>query len=494
MPIKVGKIKRRSGGVAPQIRVQAPDVGAPVEAGIRRGVAEVGRGIQDLAQGAGDLARGIGDFRGRVQDKKDNVSALEAENNVTVDLTRRIAELKAENTGSKAANLGETLDTEIEAIVSRSTQGMTPGAQERAREAIEAVKLRARVDIANYTVDQLNIAEVQARQNKLNNAATQIQNEPTASNYLIGRASLMAELEASKLSPEAKEGLRSTISDTLANAYFMGKQPSEAVAEFEAMKDGKLDPTLNLIYDAMSGEGQKKLEKELKLREKTFKIEKDRADKENDEDLLLRDMQRGYTTPAEETLYRTPQGLSAARKLAANKAKEVKAETKQRQYRDGLNDPNLDRKTNAEIIDSVDDVEDAEKLIKYRDKILKNPSINGRVFNEVLKSFKADFNEGKFGDGVEGEVEYMRQIRDFQEWSLVNQDKDPSVYYEEIMKDVNVGFFSGMFTNIEETTRRTRREELALDTQATKLLRENNKPVTPANIDVVKTFLRENPQ
>jgi hypothetical protein len=205
-------------------------------------------------------------------------------------------------------------------------------------------------------------------------------------------------------------------------------------------------------------------------------------------------MKAGYTGVDDRLRYRTASGLKAANTLAENKAKKVKTETKQRQYRDGLNDPNLDRKTNAEIIGSIDDVEDAKSVIAFRDKILKNPSINGRVFDEVLKSFKADFKEGKFGDGTEGEIEYMRQIRDYQAWAVQNPSEDPSKYYEEIMKDVNVSWFSRKFTDIEETTRRTRREELAIDTQATKLLRDNKKPVTPANIEAVKTFLRENPQ
>jgi X-X-X-Leu-X-X-Gly heptad repeat protein len=260
MAIKVGKTRRRIGvGGAPQLQADPGDLGAgAVEAGIRRGVAEARRGVQTLAQGLGDLATGIGQARANVQEKKDKVTALEAENNIAVEFNRRLGELKNENQGSKASTLSQTWKDEIETLVSKHTQGLSPGALEKSKEAIEAAKLRSRIEVQNFTVDELNKAEIQARQNKLDNAATQIQNEPTASNYLVGRASLMADLEASDLPPEAKEALRPAISDKLAVAYFMGKQPSEAVVELEAMKDDKLDPRIQVIYDSMSAEGKAK--------------------------------------------------------------------------------------------------------------------------------------------------------------------------------------------------------------------------------------------
>lgn len=84
MPIK---IPRRQRTADPRIDVQASDVGAPVEAGILRGTAKVQRGLQDFSRGAQELAQGIGDYRARVQEKKDDVTSLEAQNNISVELT-----------------------------------------------------------------------------------------------------------------------------------------------------------------------------------------------------------------------------------------------------------------------------------------------------------------------------------------------------------------------------------------------------------------------
>jgi X-X-X-Leu-X-X-Gly heptad repeat protein len=450
MAIKVGKKRRRIGvGGAPQLQAGAGDLGASaLEGRVRRGISEVGRGIQTLAKGAGDLATGIGQSRANVQEKKDKVAALEAENNIAVDFNRRLGELKRENQGSKSSTLAQTWDDEIESLVSKHTQKLSPGAQARAREAIEAAKLRSRIEVQNYTVDELNKAEIQARQNKLENAATQIQNEPTASNYLVGRAAMMAEVDAASLSPEAKEALKTTVSDKLATAYFMGKQPSEAVVEIEAMKDDKLDPRLQVVYESMSAEGKQKLEKELRLRERNFKIAKDNADIEYDNDLILNVMKDAYTAP-EARQAKTKEGARAVESVLKNKGKEVDATTQKDQYNTMLEkistaeDPR--KITNAEIVSSVQKGEDAKRLMGLRDSIV-DETLNSVRYKDVINALGNDYDAGKFGK-KEGDArqetdrEYMDVLRTLENWAMQNKDKDPAEFYDILMEPKNARLY-----------------------------------------------------
>jgi hypothetical protein len=125
--------------------------------------------------------------------------------------------------------------------------------------------------------------------------------------------------------------------------------------------------------------------------------------------------------------------------------KEQKQATKDAQYASAINDPELATKTDMEIRREVPDIADANRVIAYRDRVLKNPSVQGQSYNEVTKSFKADFKEGKFGKGTEGDAEYMRQLRDFQAWAIENPDKNPIEYYERIMAPINADFFDRLF-------------------------------------------------
>jgi hypothetical protein len=451
MGIKVGKVQRRRGGAVPQLRAAAGDLGAgDVAASIRRGTAEVSRGIQTFAQGAANLAAGIGEARARAQEKKDSVSALEAENNFTVDITERLGQLKNENQGSKAIQLGDALDNEIKALESRHLEGLSPAAKERARATIQAATQKAKISAVNFTVDELNKAEIQARQNKLENTATAIQNEPTVSNYTVGRAVMMAELESSDLPPEAKDELRPAISDKLAVSYFMGKQPSEAVAEFEAMKDGKLDPMQNVIYEAMSGEAKTKLEKELKVRERAFKQAKKQEDIETDNQLILDAQKQVYTNP-DVARAATPAGARALEKINRDKGKEVKAEVRERQYLDTskwlrLSD-NPSAVTNAEIIERVDNPKDQEHFIQVRDRY-KKARLTNVDYKAMLKNMAEDFGQGKFGEGQEGRREYAAQLETFERYMIETPDANARDYYDNLMDPRNVEFYNDKLLGI----------------------------------------------
>jgi hypothetical protein len=279
----------------------------------------------------------------------------------------------------------------------------------------------------------------------------------------------MADIEASDLPTEAKEPLRTAAADRLGNAYFMDKQPAEAVAEFEAMQAGQMDERLQVVYDSMSGKAKTKLEKELRLRERNFKIARDNADREHDDDLVLDVMKDVYTAP-EARQAKTKEGARAVETVLKNKGKEIDATTQKDQYSTMLNKINTaedPRKiTNAEIVSSVQKGEDAKRLMSLRDSIV-DETLNSVRYKDVINALGNDYDAGKFGKKKgaarqETDREYMDVLRTLENWAMQNKDKDPAELYDILMEPKNARLYDnfswGADTDIEPEDLKIARE------------------------------------
>jgi len=124
----------------------------------------------------------------------------------------------------------------------------------------------------------------------------------------------------------------------------------------------------------------------------------------------------------------------------------------------------------------------------------------------VTENLKRDRKDGIFGSGQAGDMEYAKQIDSFRRWSKANPDQDPSEYYEKVMEPVKKAFIFD-FLSKDKPEPKAKREAMEkageipqrratdkkvsdpLRDQAVTVLKQNNKPVTDANIEYIKKQL-----
>jgi hypothetical protein len=439
MPIKVGRTQRRKATPTPLLEAPSTAGFDAVAAGTQRGIQRLERGIASVAQGAQALGEGLE----RRQERIDTVSALEAENNISQEANQLLITLKANNQGSLSKNVPDEYATKYQEIESKWTRELSPGANERIRANLQRNRARANLDISAFTADQMNKAEVEARQNKLNNAENMVFNNPIFANYATSRNDLNEDLNEARIPPETREAMSQAIDDSLGAAFFMGKQPQTALAEFEAMKDGKAPAAISPVYDNMSADAKAKTEKELRLREKAFKQAKKQEDIETDNQLILDAQKQVYTSP-EVAQAATPAGARALEKINRDKGKETKAAVKDEQYLETstwlrLND-NPANITNAEIIERVDNPKDQEHFIAVRDQY-KKAALSNVEYKNMLKNLDDDFGANKFGKGSKGRREYREQLETFERYMLETPDANAREYYDRLMEPINAKLY-----------------------------------------------------
>jgi hypothetical protein len=100
--------------------------------------------------------------------------------------------------------------------------------------------------------------------------------------------------------------------------------------------------------------------------------------------------------------------------------------------------------TETEILDHMDSKltkDDAKQLIDERAKRIKGEVDPARAAAEsaLMENFKRDRKAGIFGEGQDGDKEYVRQVEAARRWIKAHPKEEISDYYEKIMEPQKIG-------------------------------------------------------
>jgi hypothetical protein len=446
--IQIPRIQRKTKDVAPRLteKASAGALTAPFTGE-----------VQDLARATGELGQAVGAVAGDIVERvgtHKKKKRQEKLNNSYLDTASQGEQLFQEFQTREALE-GEDLvaeyTNEFEKIIGDAVvkQGLDAEGEAQLRERLIPNRLMWRRGIAKQTVVDREVALATYQSELLGQNTNYIRVDPTPErlDFSIQQMHIAIdegggkEANRKKAKQLAEQSLTETYLDSIGPNEALESLDSRALGYGAAFKDTK-------SRDAF----RRMLERKAKAQETSAENAR-KAEVEKVEADLLTSLQNGESVD-ETAIYKNPaikddpKAIKSIQRIIKNYSKEIKQEQRDREYDDIMNDPNLPTYTNPEINERVTNTDDAIKAIKWRDNVLKNPSVAGQTYNEVLKSFKADHSKKggrKFGTGPEGDAEYMRQQRAFQEWALANPDKDPVEYYERIMAPINAGYFSRAF-------------------------------------------------
>lgn len=498
--IQIKPVQRKTRDVTPRLTAKAPE---SLATPFRQGGARLGQAIAGTGAAIGDV---IKDVKTRV-DKHREDKQRELVNDTYFDTFDQI-ELRFQELKARKDIAGDDLVSEFnddyEKFLGEAEVrlGGDKTAIAKLRTMAQSDRKRWGRELAIKTVTDREVAKATKDSSMLDKNVKTLMASPTPVTLQFAREQMREEITETGYDEHKTKQLIGLADQKLVESYLGNIGPEQAIAELDnrklgygqLFKDTEAKDNFRKILQTKADSQKKRVEQE-----KQKEIQRLSAD-------TLTKMVNGdevdplliYSNPAVKD---DPKAIAGFKKLFDNYSKTVKKDTQERQYTETMNDPNLVSMTDDVIFNKVTDVDDAKKVIKWRDDVLKNPSVNGQEYDEVKKFLKKDFEADKFGgkNTPEAKIEYARQLRSYQEWALVNPDKNPADYYKQVMEPVNISFFDRaisaaipFFTDprLEKGAGPAqRREGLTLDTQATKILKDNNKPVTPANIAAVREHL-----
>lgn len=481
---KIPDVRRKTRDVAPELTAKAPEsLADPFRSDVPK------------------LARAIG-------------ATGEAVTGLAVDLTQRIREHQAKKKEERIGNeyletytRGEQLYQEFKSKPEFDTDDPVTEFNDKIeeligeaevklggdKESIEELRKRLESDrkmwgkgLATKVVVDREVAAATYESKLLDKNAQAIQLDPTPDRLAFSIQQMEFTIKEQGGHEEGQEAkLIKLANQRLVESYLSSIGPEQALAELDSRKlgygalftDAKAKESFRRVLQSKVDSQRKRVE-----REKNEALDKLKSD-------VFDDLVKGvdvdpFDVYDNAVVKDDPKAQAHFKKLFDNYSKEVKQETRDREYRDIMTDPLLTTYTRDEILGMVQHVDDAKRVIDFQEDVLKNPSVNGRLYTEVLKSFKNDFNAEKFGTETEAEIEYQKQIRDFQEWALANPGEDPNEYYQKIMAPVNEDFFDRVF-NLGPSE-----EDPVASREAIRFLRENNKPITTRNIQATVEYLK----
>ena len=106
---------------------------------------------------------------------------------------------------------------------------------------------------------------------------------------------------------------------------------------------------------------------------------------------------------------------------------------------------------------------DAEKLINQREVFIKGkvPEHKKVQADVIFDALKEDHKAEVFGDKAEGDIEYARMRSRFMRWMIENPDKEPAVWYEEVIKPTQKSWVSGVLKFLEDARNKPLEREKA---------------------------------
>jgi hypothetical protein len=459
--IKIPRIERKTRDVTPEITTRAPEsLAAPFAQDVPRlaaAIGDVGRGVESFAAGMAESIE-----RHKNDKRKELV-------NDTYFTTFDEMELKFQEFKARKETAGENLivefDAEYEKLLGEAEVklGGDPEATAALRNMIATDRKRWGRELAIKMVTDREIAKTTKDSAMLDKNVRTLIQTPTPTTLASAREQMRIEIEETGYDKNKQRQLIKLADQSLVEAYLGSIGPEQALAELDNRKLG---------YGALFNTTKEK-ENFRSILERKAKAQKTAAEKEKQAraDSLVAAAMLDFekdNPPDENLLYDdpaikgNPKAIKTIQKMFNNYGKEIKQETRDREYRDAMNDPDLVTRTDAYIISNVQSIEDALKVIKWRDSVSKDSAANVTV-ERVRIRLEDDFKAGKFGKNKEGSDEYTLQLRDYQAWIEANPGVDAFTnYYKPLMDPKNAEYFDRTFFRGEltpEGLRQSRKRE-----------------------------------
>ena len=498
--IQIKPVGRKTRDVTPKLTARAPE---SLATPFKEGGAKLGRAIQQTGKALQESAKVLSEKIDAHKEDKTRELVNDTYFDTFDQIELRFQEMKARK-DIAGDDLVSEFNGEYEKLLGEAEVrlGGDKDAIAKLRTMAQSDRKRWGRELAIKTVSDREVAKATKDSSMLDKNVKTLMVSPTPTTLQSARAQMREEITETGYEENKAKQLIALADQKLVETYLGNLGPEQALAELDNRKLGYGQ----LFKDTEAKDNFKKtLQTKADSQKKRVEQEKQKEIQRLSADTLNK-MVKGeevdpfliYDNPA---VKNDPKAIAGFQKLFNNYSKTIKKDTQERQYTETMNDPNLVSMTDDDIFNKVTDVDDAKTVIEWRDNVLKNPSVNGQEYDEVKKFLKKDWEANKFGgkDTPEAKIEYARQLRSYQEWALVNPEKNPVDYYKQVMEPVNISLYDRavsaaipFFTDprLERGAGPAqRRESIALDTQATKILKDNNKPVTPGNIAAVRAHL-----